>query len=752
MPDGDGGVGGKEDFVALLAEYMNSGHWSGKDASVLMPQILASFVGQPLLIFKPFQRPPRVDLAYPVCSTFKCNEKTTVPLTLVTSENKFEPLLLAQESKELAENIYLHIKEQDVEAWEFPQSILGQEIDGDTEVERLQQIAILAQQMEDTSVEIASKLSVSLTRGIRSAGRGQCMFECTSDQILNRIAEIERGTIDGLQSQELMFQNLIDAFGRENLEAQAIREGVVNFLSDNPMSFGKFDWDAPTEEDRWAEYHRQLAILKVEGEYAIAAGDLMLEGICGYLGVNILILMTSTADKHPFQILTSVAFGGGEFQRTPPLLFQFDRAGSHYEEARPADWESDTNILLLQEWMYMEGGSFSAFTKEVDKDEEIPEGRQKKRKLSNLDWPSPSVSMPSQFDPQFTSTPQKTLQFRKEGPSGVGKSAQARKALFTEQPHKQLSISQSTQRSQNVDGCQYCDYEGPLANHLRNSVTCLSKWRQHPDFKIKVSDNEEFIVKSAVKMKQCPVSYCPCPGENHTTLPGPCLDWWREVGWKVMGFRGVNEDTTNQMIKTKISKFLRNLRLRAKPQEQTQTFQESQLGNRGNFQYVTNRSVVGEENQDVAVDVNCLFCSSAMPLASHLHQNEICLVSYRRSYLPYQRCVEYIDNPRLAVFDLSLLLSFCPNQVCTGNLDREGYASHVRGTCLQFYLGEAPVLYTRWAQIRSPDDLLKKLKNRRDYLRRQLRDVAQQGITMYRLKLQVALTQTCKGCSALPSG
>ena len=189
------------------------------------------------------------------------------------------------------------------------------------------------------------------------------MFESTSDQILNRIAEIERGTIDGLPSQVLMFQNLIDAFGREKLDAQAIREGVVNFLWDNPMSFAKFEWHAPTatEEDRWAEYHRQLDILRLEGEYAIAAGDLLLEGICGYLGVNIIILMTSTADKHPFQLLTSVAFGGGEFKRTPPLLFQFDRAGSHYEEARPADWESDTNILMLQECMYNVHGGWLLF-------------------------------------------------------------------------------------------------------------------------------------------------------------------------------------------------------------------------------------------------------------------------------------------------------------------------------------------------------------------------------------------------------
>ena len=70
MPDGDGGVQGKEEFVALLAEYMNSGHWSGKDASVLMPQILASFVGQPLMVFQPFQRPPRVELAYPLSVSY----------------------------------------------------------------------------------------------------------------------------------------------------------------------------------------------------------------------------------------------------------------------------------------------------------------------------------------------------------------------------------------------------------------------------------------------------------------------------------------------------------------------------------------------------------------------------------------------------------------------------------------------------------------------------------------------------------
>ena len=122
--------------------------------------------------------------------------------------------------------------------------------DGDCEVERLQQIAVLQQQMEDTAVVIASNVAVSLTRGIRSVGRGQCLFECTSDQILNRIAEIERGSSDGLPSQVLMFQNLIDAFGRENLQPQAIREGVIDFLWDNKKSFDRFHWDGPTEQDR----------------------------------------------------------------------------------------------------------------------------------------------------------------------------------------------------------------------------------------------------------------------------------------------------------------------------------------------------------------------------------------------------------------------------------------------------------------------------------------------------------------------
>ena len=637
-------------------------------------------------------------------------------------------------------NSSTHTQCMDVSSTGF---ILGQEIEVDTEVVRLRQMAVLQQQMEDTAVVIASNFAVSLTRGIRSVGRGQCLFECTSDQILNRIAEIERGASDGLLSQELMFQNLIEAFGRENLQPQVIREGVIDFLWDNKKSFDRFHWHGPTEQDRWTEYHRQLESMRVEGEYAMEAGDLMVEGICGYLGVNVLLLNTSTPDQRPLQLSTSVAFGGGEFQRIPPLLFLFDEISSHYEEARPADWESDTNMLLVQEIMFMEGGFFSSSVEEVHNGGQIPEGRQQKRKLSDLDWLSPSASMSSQFDPQITSTPGKGQQFRKGGPSVAGKSAQARKALFTEQPESQLSISQSTQRSQKVDGCQYCDYIGPLANHLRNSVTCLSKWRQHPDFKMKVSDNEEFIVKTAVKLKQCPVSYCPCPGENHTKLPGPCLDWWREVGAKMMGFRGVDEYTTNQMIKTKISQFLKNCR-RAKGQSNVQLLERSQK----NVQEESNRGIA-LENQSVA-DIldksSCQFCSSTQPLASHLQQNPICLVAYERSYLPHQRRNMYRDNFRLAVFDLSLLVSLCPNPTCRGLQVNEGYAAHVKGPCLQFYLSEVPVVYTQWAQIRSPDDLLKKLKNRRDYLNRQLRVSAEKGILMYRQKLQEILTLICRLC------
>ena len=68
--------------------------------------------------------------------------------------------------------------------------------------------------------------------------------------------------------------------------------------------------------------------------------------------------------------------------------------------------------------------------------------------------------------------------------------------------------------------------------------------------------DEVFITKVTVVLGQCPVPYCSENGGNHQTLPRACLDWWREEGSKVLGWRGVDGNTTEKAIKQKISQLI----------------------------------------------------------------------------------------------------------------------------------------------------------------------------------------------------
>ena len=82
------------------------------------------------------------------------------------------------------------------------------------------------------------------------------------------------------------------------------------------------------------------------------AGDLMIDGTCAVLGVNILIMRTDTPDTHPFDMHTSAAFGG-ELKHKSPIFLMYSAAASHYEEARPLDAASEANLLVVQSSNHM---------------------------------------------------------------------------------------------------------------------------------------------------------------------------------------------------------------------------------------------------------------------------------------------------------------------------------------------------------------------------------------------------------------
>ena len=103
--------------------------------------------------------------------------------------------------------------------------------------------------------------------------------------------------------------------------------------------------------------------------------------------------------------------------------------------------------------------------------------------------------------------------------------------------------------------CDNCKRLVPLANHLRGSSICLQSYRGYPEFKIKGSD-DEFITKVCLIIDECPAPLC--HQGCHKMIPAQCLSWWKELGCKIVKWRGVNSESSSKDIKEKMSMFRRN--------------------------------------------------------------------------------------------------------------------------------------------------------------------------------------------------
>ena len=237
------------------------------------------------------------------------------------------------------------------ERFGLPMTIAEQE----QEAGRLGTVAELVEEMELVSATIASREGISLRTGIKTFANGQCLLESVSAQLLHRRPQ------DAHQSEPLVFRSLVDQLiniegnKREDLE-QAIRIKVVDFLCDNDLALDRFVYnrpDLPDDEyvppaERRQAFQEQLNDLRRGNQYAMSAGDLMIDGVCAALGVNILIMRTDTPDDHPFDLHTPTALGG-QLKQESPIFLMFTEARSHFEEARPFDAASEARLLVIQQ-------------------------------------------------------------------------------------------------------------------------------------------------------------------------------------------------------------------------------------------------------------------------------------------------------------------------------------------------------------------------------------------------------------------
>ena len=301
---------------------------------------------------------------------------------------------------------------------------------------------------------------------------------------------------------------------------------------------------------------------------------------------------------------------------------------------------------------------------------------------------------------------------------------------------------QASQRFEEAHEC-LCGYGGQLADHLRESLQCVQNFREEPALQIKARNDEVYISKVTLILRGCPAPGC--PGGNHQEIPNKCVLWWNNFGLDLMGWRGSSEGTNSEVLNRKISQFRRNYKHRMSNKgcgSQTLS-QSSQLRDETNCQFDSG-----------TIERNCCeFCVHQGQLINHLLQTKPCLEAYLQQYMP-TRSAMYVGKMRLALFDLTILLSLCRNPSCEIRISNKGISKqaaealskHLRGPCFNFYQMEGACVFG-WPEEFDMQGVITKLIQRRCVLRKFAKNNSEEErLGRYQTEFDEMLTRECCNC------
>ena len=342
------------------------------------------------------------------------------------------------------------------------------------------------------------------------------------------------------------------------------------------------------------------------------------------------------------------------------------------------------------------------------------------------------------------------------------KDAGASRSLFSggpveSQPHQTQTIATQSQElfSQLLSKLDHrlseciCGNRGHIANHLRESPQCVEQLRQTEELQFMQGESDEaFIAKTALLLSSCPAPEC--PGGDHKGIPLPevCYQWYRGDGGGAMGFKE-SISANNRTMKNKINKFLRNTRNRHfQPRNLMESITQHQISQCAEEEGV-NMTQATEIPQQILCVKECFYAGS---LAGHLLDQPDCCSSMIEKHL-VNRSTMYKEKPQLAVFDLAIVLFFCPNPACTIAITHQGNArkdvramsGHIRGPCLPFYQNEG-VSLLNWPRDLEPDAICTKLNNRRSHLRKSMTKTEEWRMKSYMEEVTKQLEENCRCC------
>ena len=204
----------------------------------------------------------------------------------------------------------------------------------------------------------------------------------------------------------------------------------------------------------------------------------------------------------------------------------------------------------------------------------------------------------------------------------------------------------------------------------------------------------------------------------------------------MLGWRGVDESTTEKTMKEKMSNLRKNHKKRRHSDEHQTLLQQLQHSHRANSAEMDQRDEEDHWSRP------CEWCQTKTPLSLHLKDAQFCLKNYRSKYLPYQSGL-YAMNVRLAIFDLGLLRDFCINPSCTTKW--VNFSHHLQGPCIDYYQREGADIFSLWKENNSVRDMYVNLKSRRHRVKT-LFEAYQGRVQIYTTEMDKMLTLVCRNC------
>ena len=106
-------------------------------------------------------------------------------------------------------------------------------------------------------------------------------------------------------------------------------------------------------------------------------------------------------------------------------------------------------------------------------------------------------------------------------------------------PLNNIDLQATSQNFYSSHQC-LCGIDASIADHLRASKRCVQMLREEPKLEMGGND-DDFIIKATLLLKGCPVPLC--DGEHQEDeVPPHCMNWWREIGWQRMGWKGSRQN------------------------------------------------------------------------------------------------------------------------------------------------------------------------------------------------------------------